>query len=125
MPRGRVANVGFAAKDVRELRIQTHESPEETVLVLEGELDIASTPRLTEELERVPAGSSRIVIDLRKVTFLDSTGLRALVAASDQVERWGRSFALVRGPQQVDRLLNLTRVSERLTILEEPAASSE
>ncbi len=120
-----MANVGFAAKDVRELRIQTQESPEETVLVLEGELDIASTPRLTEELERVPAGSSRVVIDLRKVTFLDSTGLRALVAANDEVERAGRSFALVRGPRQVDRLLHLTRVSERLTILEEPAASSD
>jgi anti-anti-sigma regulatory factor len=50
---------------------------------------------------------------------MDSTGLRARVAASESVEAAGREFTVVRGPRQVERLLAVTRVAERLTIVDD------
>ena len=101
---------------MRELRIQTRESPDSVVIVLEGELDVASAARLDTEVARC-AGQPRIVIDLSGLSFMDSTGLRALVSASEAVQDLGREFAVIPGPPQVQRLLKFTRVAERLTFV--------
>jgi anti-anti-sigma factor len=69
------------------LEISTDSGADATVLVLSGELDIASSPALVQALE--DAGSSipnRLVIDLTEVTFMDSTGLRALLLARQRTE---------------------------------------
>lgn len=89
------------------------------MLVLEGELDVASAPELGREIDRADHQGSRLVMDLRRLSFMDSTGLRALVAASDSAEAAGRDFVVIRGPAQVERLLTVTRVAERLTILDD------
>ncbi len=53
------------------------------VLAVEGELDIASAPRLKAELhEPIGAGYHRIVLDLSDVTFIDSTALGVLVGVN-------------------------------------------
>ena len=55
------------------------------VLTLRGEHDLATTPSLHEELERVFAAGSRVVVDLSEVEFIDSTVLAALAYGHDQV----------------------------------------
>jgi anti-anti-sigma factor len=104
---------------LREFRIHSRELPDATVLVLEGELDVASAAELGREIDAANHERSRVVMDLRGLSFMDSTGLRALVAASESVEAAGREFAVVRGPRQVERLLAVTRVAERLTIVDD------
>jgi anti-sigma B factor antagonist len=46
-----------------------------------GEIDVSSAPLLREQLESVPEGVPKVIVDLSAVTFLDSTGLSVLVAA--------------------------------------------
>ncbi len=92
-----------------------------TVIVVGGELDLASGPALEEELARLwDSGTARLVVDLRELEFMDSTGLSILVKAHQRATDDGREFGLVRGPQQVQRLLDLTGVAERLKLVDTP-----
>jgi anti-sigma B factor antagonist len=90
-----------------------------TVLAPSGELDLASGPELEAELERVKA-SELIIVDLRQLEFIDSTGLSVLVKANQQAQEAGRRFALVNGGSQIQRLLSLTGIADRLTLVETP-----
>jgi anti-anti-sigma factor len=51
---------------------------------------------------------------------MDSTGLSVLVKAHQRAEESGKRFALVKGSQQVQRLLSLTGVAQRLTVVDAP-----
>jgi anti-sigma B factor antagonist len=91
------------------------------VLIASGELDLASSPVLDEQLRRIGESDVELVIvDLRKLEFIDSSGLTVLVKASQRAEEAGKRFALVKGGQQVERLLNLTGVADRLTVVDTP-----
>jgi anti-sigma B factor antagonist len=92
-----------------------------TVIAISGELDLASSPALQEELDRVATlDSQMLIIDLRELDFMDSTGLSVLVRAHQRAEEQGRQLAMVKGSQQVQRLLSLTGVAERLTLVDRP-----
>jgi anti-sigma B factor antagonist len=90
-----------------------------TIIAVSGELDLASSPALQEELDRA-SDSDMLVIDLRELDFMDSTGLSVLVRAHQRAEEQGRRLAMVKGPQQVQRLLSLTGVADRLTVVDRP-----
>jgi anti-sigma B factor antagonist len=93
-----------------------------TVISVSGELDLASSAALEEELARATeSDAEQIVLDLRELEFMDSTGLSTLVKAHQRAEGAGKRFGLVRGPQQVQRLLSLTGVEERLRFADSPA----
>jgi anti-anti-sigma factor len=78
-------------------------------LVVEGELDLSTAPELERSLLRAEAAATRVVIDLRPVEFIDSTGLAALVASRRRhCERGAAGPALVVGDGPVRRLLRLT-----------------
>jgi anti-sigma B factor antagonist len=103
-------------------RVEVQNHDRGAVIAVSGELDLASSPALDEELERM-SGSTEIelvIIDLRELEFMDSTGLSVLIRAQQRIEEQGRRFALVKGSQQVDRLLSLTGVADRLTLLDTP-----
>jgi anti-anti-sigma factor len=92
-------------------------------LVLEGELDIASAGRVQQELEQIErTGASTIVLDLRQLAFMDSTGLRVIVAANTRAQEQGRRLVVVRGPDAVQRIFHMTRLDERLELVDEPVA---
>jgi anti-sigma B factor antagonist len=102
-------------------RLEVRNQGRATVIAVSGELDLASSPALQEELDRVTASDSQIlIIDLRELDFMDSTGLSVLVRAHQRIEEQGRQLAMVKGPQQVQRLLSLTGVAERLRLVDRP-----
>lgn len=89
--------------------------------MLRGELDMASA----SQLERAIAGATReqpqaVVLDLRELDFIDSTGLRTLISEHERSQEAGRKFALVQGSKQVDRLMSITRVAEHLRVISSP-----
>lgn len=91
------------------------------MISVSGELDLASSPALEEELDRVAQSDAKVVIvDLRNLEFMDSTGLSVLVRAHQRAEEDGRRLGLVNGSQQVQRLLSLTGVADRLTLADAP-----
>ncbi len=88
---------------------------------LGGELDIATAPRAEEELHQAEedAGSGTVVIDLAGLTFMDSTGLRLLVAADARAHAHGRRLAIVRGPEAVQRVIELTGLDAKLLLVDD------
>jgi anti-anti-sigma factor len=68
----------------------------------------------------VHSGSAQVIVDLRNLDFMDSTGLSTLVKAHHRAEEQGVRFALVRGSHQVQRLLSLTGVADRLELADAP-----
>jgi anti-sigma B factor antagonist len=90
------------------------------VLRLHGELDVATTAQLEQALAAATGERPRIVVvDLSSLEFMDSTGLRAVLAANDNAHEAAHDFALVQGPYQVQRLLELTRAVDHLRIVAE------
>ena len=78
-------------------------------LVVEGELDLAPAPELAGRLRLAEAATDRVVVDLRAVGFIDSTGLSALVASRERHrERGVAGPGLVVADNQVRRVLELT-----------------
>lgn len=86
-----------------------------------GELDLASGPELETELDRLGGPETRlVVIDLRELDFMDSTGLSIIVRAHQRMAGEGCEMGLVKGSQQVQRLLDLTGVADRLRLVDSP-----
>jgi len=103
------------------LEVTTEQHGAEARIVVAGELDIASAGRLEEELTTVEADSpGTLVLDLRGVEFIDSTGLRALIAADERARAARRRLVVVRGPGAVERLFSVTQLDQRLEIVEDP-----
>ncbi len=104
-----------------EFRIETSSKAGASVIRIFGELDLATSPALEEELDRVAADDGpMIIVDLAELEFMDSTGLSVLVRAHQRAEEGGQRFGLVNASQQVLRLLTLTGVKERLVLEEIP-----
>ncbi len=81
----------------------------EATVALEGELDLASADMLEREVRKLRLdGRDCVVVDLRNVEFMDSTGLRVLLSLRNAAKRAGQRLILVRGPRQVQRLFELT-----------------
>jgi anti-anti-sigma factor len=95
-------------------------SGDETTVRLSGELDISTAAELEGVLcdLAVSDGPARIVMDLRDLRFMDSTGLRLLVTADLRLRREGRELALIPGPEPVHRVFRLAMLEERLTFVD-------
>jgi anti-anti-sigma factor len=98
-----------------EVRVEARK----TVLRLLGELDVSSSSALEDELHRV-GSAALIVLDLRELEFIDSTGLGVLVKTHQRMRDAGDRLAVVEGDGQVKRLLKLTGLDQQLTILNSP-----
>jgi len=90
------------------LRVRHDVDPSGSVrMILTGEIDVSSVDLLARGLAAVPATDS-LVIDLAGVTFLDSTGLAALVVAHRRAAAAGRTLAVVNARGIVRRVLDIT-----------------
>jgi len=82
---------------------------EETVLAAVGELDLVSADRFAREIERVrAAGSTKLVLDLRDVDFIDSTGLRVLLCLRNDAKRDSHALTLIPPSAHVGRVFEIT-----------------
>lgn len=101
--------------------VETHTAEYGSVLNLRGELDLASSPTLEEHLTRaIDSSTELVIVDLRGLDFMDSTGLNTLVKGHQRAQQAGKRLGLVRGGPQVARLLSLTGIAERLTVVDAP-----
>jgi anti-anti-sigma factor len=96
--------------------IESEVQPEATVVTVTGELDIASAPQLESTLAELNSPQRMVVIDLRQLEFVDSTGLGVLVRAHQHAAERGTRIGLVRGAGQVEKLLSLTGLESQLLI---------
>ncbi len=90
------------------------------IVALAGDLDIATEAQALEELAAAMDGCSLLVADLRELQFLDSTGVRVLLATELRAREHGMRFAVVRGGGMVARLLEVTRIDQRFPVVDDP-----
>jgi anti-sigma B factor antagonist len=104
-----------------DFRVETQTTGRAVTVTASGELDLVSSPTLEEALERVgDTDVDLVLLDLRGLEFMDSTGLHVLIKAHQRLQERGRQFAVIKGGVQVERLLSLTGVAELLKIVDSP-----
>jgi anti-sigma B factor antagonist len=89
------------------------------VVVVGGEVDMESSPRLLLELQRHLAHGGRTVVDLAGVQYIDSAGIAVLVEALKAARKRGQEFALRAPSAQVTAVLALAQLQQFFRI--EPA----
>ncbi len=102
-----------------DARCERHQDA--VVVVVSGELDLDSAEKLRDLLRSTQAKAATVVLDLRDVTFIDSSGLSVVVGHHHLAKSEGFRFAVaVGGAPAVERLLHLTGLSGTLAIVERP-----
>jgi anti-sigma B factor antagonist len=95
----------------RQLDIHT------SALDLEGEVDVYTTPQLQRAiLEQTERGTMRVVVNLAKVEYIDSTGLSALISGHATMLQMGGALLLVSARPRIARLLTMTGLASRLSV---------
>jgi anti-anti-sigma factor len=101
--------------------VHTHTTDRTITVVLSGELDLVASPALDRAIgDQAESDVDLVVVDLRRLEFMDSTGLHAVLRIQQGANELGRRFAVIRGPDPVQRLFELTGLTETLTIVDAP-----
>jgi anti-sigma B factor antagonist len=100
--------------------ISTAERDGRAVVLIRGELDLATAPDLERVLTEHLDAERDVVVDLRELDFMDSTGLRVLVAAHARV-RDGQRFLVVRPPAggAIAKILTIAGVETELDLVDD------
>lgn len=107
------ASVGRALPFLCDL---TSAGPSAASVKVAGELDLATTPELKRALREAERLAPVVVLDLRDLAFMDSSGLHAILDASKRARQAGRRLAVLRGPANVDRVFELTHTHDHIEI---------
>jgi anti-sigma B factor antagonist len=108
---------------VSTLSLHTYKEPDSVRVAVSGELDLSSALTFEEELRRIEDQSEPrlLVLDLRSLKFMDSTGLRLILSAHARAINHGRKLVIVQGSDAVRRIFRLTGVLERLNCVDDLA----
>src|SRR3954468_19131319 len=91
------------------------------VVIARGEIDMATSPELRGALRSPEAQAPVVVLDLRAVTFMDSSGLGVIVGQNKRAREQGFRFAVaVGGASEVERILQLSGLAASLDIQGSP-----
>jgi anti-anti-sigma factor len=105
----------------RAFTVQLQPRSDVALITVSGELDIASAPELEQTLEQIrPELTKLVIVDLRELEFMDSTGLSIIVRAHQRLSESNCELTLIKGQPQVQRLLDLTGVADRVRLFAEP-----
>ena len=98
-----------------------------TIISLEGEIDLHVSPRIAATLiAAVKEKPRNLIVDLAKVSYIDSSGLAVLIEAMQSVEKYGGKFALAGLQENVKPIFEIARLDQVFRIFPDvDAAASE
>ena len=99
-----------------ELAITVRRERGVVIVAVTGDVDISTVTRLRERLSELTDGGQTLIVDLNRVTFIDSAGLGALVGAARRAAAHGGSLHAVCARPQTRKLLWLTGVDRRIPL---------
>jgi anti-anti-sigma factor len=107
------------------MKVELRKLGDVDVIAMQGKLVAGVGDVLLREKvnELLGDGAAKIVVDLSKVTHIDSSGVGELVASKRIIERFGSKLTLVRGSDSVDRVLKLGQLLPLFSIQEDEAAA--
>ena len=100
----------------KALTIRVRRDPGYAFMAVAGEVDIATVTRLRESLFELVASDRALVVDLDQVTFIDSSGLAALVGAARRAAAHGASLQVVCARPRIRQLFRLTGLDGQLPL---------
>jgi anti-anti-sigma factor len=105
--------------------LHTTDEPFGRLASLSGEIDLSTVEEAGERLREAVEGSDgTLAVDLREVSFLDSSGLRLLLQLNQEITDSGRRMVVVQGPRRVARVFELTGAASELDVVAEPSEIS-
>ncbi|MEZ0448168.1 STAS domain-containing protein [Cellulomonas sp. ICMP 17802] len=100
-----------------DVRVTSRDMGPRTVVTVEGEIDVSSADHLRDELARLlDRDRADLVIDLRGVTFMDSTGLGLLVGTLKKVRLAGGQLQLVIDSERLLKVFRITALLQVFTV---------
>jgi anti-sigma B factor antagonist len=94
------------------------------VLPLEGEIDLHVSPQVSASLSALIAQKpSQVVVDLSKVSYIDSSGLAVLIEGMQNVDKYGGKFALCSLQEGVRPIFEIARLDQVFRIFPDQAAA--
>ena len=103
-----------------EFRIEEDRRDGTVVLRLHGELDLASADGVAQRLDALAAAGEAAVLDVDRLSFMDSSGLRVVLQAAENSRTSDWSFSVTAGSEQVRNLFASAGVTDRLPIVPAP-----
>ena len=97
------------------------------VFAVEGEIDLATVDQITRAIDGVWHRADSATIDLRRVSFIDCLGMRALLDLSSEGTERGCRVEFIQGPRPVERVFELTGALQQLSFVDAvspPAAAT-
>ncbi len=103
----------MALEEPVDLKLDHHNQDGIEIVEVEGEIDVYTAPRLRELLiELVTEGHYRLVVNMEKVEFLDSTGLGVLVGGLKRVRAHDGSLDLVCTQERILKIFRITGLTK-------------
>ena len=95
------------------------------VLPLEGEIDLHVSPRIAASLrELIAKKPAQLLVDLSRVTYVDSSGLAVFIEAMQSVEQYGGKFGIVGMQETVSSIFEIARLDQVFRIFPDLKAAS-
>jgi anti-anti-sigma factor len=105
--------------------VDTRRQGSTLVVAPRGEIDLATVDIVRDAVERDRQSGEDIVLDLREVGFMDTSGLRYVLELVDRGPREGFDVQLVRGPMAVQRVFEVSGLEPRLPFVDDLDADVE
>ena len=100
------------------LDIKTEVNGSEVIIYVDGRLDTLTSPQLTEEIDKIMPSVDKIILDIEKVEYVSSAGLRVFLAADNNMREKGGELNMRNVPGPVMDVFEMTGFSSALNILE-------
>ena len=92
-----------------DVQLKTRTVDGVSILEVAGELDIYTSPKLKSAIQNaLTAGRARVVVNLLRTTYLDSTALSVLTTAQKQAREAGGNLGLVFDQPQIEKIFTIT-----------------
>ncbi len=105
-------------EDWRPVRCDVEAEPGRVRVTPRGELDLAAAPDFELQLRELrESGFDHVLLDLRELAFMDSSGLRAVMREDAAARADGRTFQVIPGVPAVQRIFDLACVTDQLTFV--------
>lgn len=105
-------------REGKALEVSVRRQDAEQRVVVTGELDVSTVPSFNKQLSELePTAVATVVLDLSGVSFMDSTGLSAVLVAEMHARMRGQRFVVITGPPHVHELFKLTGVDNFLEVV--------
>jgi anti-anti-sigma factor len=101
---------------MQSLHIERSETGDTVVFAVAGELDLGSADTLDAAFATVDGND--VIVDLRRLEFMDSVGLTSLLRAASARRSSGNPLRVIRGPRCVDRVFDLAEVRSNFEFVE-------